>query len=377
VVAIAGDGFPTVDDVLQMRIIAKELAACVRARDCLLQCRRDREQTRHDIGVLEQSVAAIGAPADVTGARACLAKIETALAGLRDKRVEADNARCAAEESEGQLLTQHQELSIQITQLSGDVAASRADVVSARRQLDAAIALVPESHRTMATTIGARELQGLTDELAGLQDERVEEEFAALAQDRVLQADRERQLSEVEQQIAQLPPDARRCAADVEQEVSDAEAATRTAEQLYDQSSANAISAASPSSISPTLSEATPSMTAWLDCSGLRAFNLASFVEQSVESLRAPMRSLNGFRPANSDLSHPTPRVPERSICRCAAETAPSQLRSVTFQAGNGFGWPCRSRSLCVKGLEMRRGRLNRSSSMKDSVPWTGTVVWQ
>jgi DNA repair exonuclease SbcCD ATPase subunit len=235
VAAIAGEGFPTADDVLQMKAIAKELAARVRARDCLLQCRRERDQTNHDIGVLEQSVAAIGAPADVTGARADLAGIETALTGLRDNRAEVDTARVAAEECEGQFLTQQQELGTQITQLSGDVATARADVTSASRQLDAVIVLVPESYRARATTITASELQLLSDELAGLQDQQVEEEFAALAQDRVLQADRERQLSEVQRQIGQLPPDARRCAADVEKEVSDAEAATGTAEQLRDQ----------------------------------------------------------------------------------------------------------------------------------------------
>jgi DNA repair exonuclease SbcCD ATPase subunit len=235
VAAIAGDGFPTADDVVEMRAIAKELAARIRARDGLLQCRRDREQTTHDIGVLEQSVAAIGAPADVTVARADLGKIETSLSGLRDTRAEADNARGAAEECEGQLLTQQQELGGKITQLSGDVAAARADVTSAQKQLDTAIALVPDSHRSRATTIAESELQALTDELADLQGGQVEEEFAALAQDRVLQADRERQLSEVERQIGQVPPDARRCPCDVEKEVSDAEAASGTAEQLRDE----------------------------------------------------------------------------------------------------------------------------------------------
>jgi outer membrane murein-binding lipoprotein Lpp len=59
----------------------------------------------------------------------------------------------------GQLLTQQQELGGQITQLSGDVATARAHVTSARKQLEAATALVPESHRARATTIGASELQ--------------------------------------------------------------------------------------------------------------------------------------------------------------------------------------------------------------------------
>ena len=235
VAAIAGDGFPSAADIAQMRLIAKELAARVCARDCLLECQRDREQTTHDIGVLQQSVVAIGAPADVTSTRADLAKIKTALAGLRDTRGEADNACVAAKGFERQLLTQQQELGVQLMQLSSDVATARGDVSSARKQLNAAVALVPESHRAMATTIGAGELQALADELSALQDGKAEEEFAALAEDRILQADRERQLSEVERLIAQLPPDARRCAADVEQEVSDAEAATRTAEQLHDQ----------------------------------------------------------------------------------------------------------------------------------------------
>jgi exonuclease SbcC len=235
VVAIASDGFPTADDVVTMRAVAKQLAARARSRDSLLQQQRDREQTKRDIQLLERSVAAVGAPADVTSARTDLANIATALTGLRDKRGEADEERGAAEQSEGECLTQQQEFGGKIAQLTGAVAGAKAEVASARKQLDTAIALVPESHRATALTINEDELQALIDELDAVEGQHIEEEFAALAHDRALQAERERQLSTVERQITQLPPDARRCAADVEQELSDAEAATRTVEELHDQ----------------------------------------------------------------------------------------------------------------------------------------------
>jgi DNA repair exonuclease SbcCD ATPase subunit len=234
VIAIADDGFPTTDDIVAMRAIAKELPARTRSRDALLQKQRDREQTKRDIQVLEQSVAAVGAPADVSKTRIDLANIETVLTGLREQRAKADEARAAAEESESQLLIQQQELGVQIAQFSGDAAAARADVTSSKKQLKTAIALVPESHRGTATAITAQQLQALTNERDGLQGGGAEEEFAALADDRALQAERERQLSQLERQINQLPADARRSAAEVEQEVSDAEAATKNAEQLHD-----------------------------------------------------------------------------------------------------------------------------------------------
>jgi len=233
--AIASDWFPTADDLAEMRATMKDLAARTSHRDCLLQRRRDRDQTKHDIQILEQSVAAVGAPADVTNARTELAQIEEALLGLRDKRVEAEDLRVAAEQSEGNLLTQQQELTVQVAQLAGDVAGAKAGVASAEKQLDTAISLIPESHRATAAITTADELQVLTTELAGLAEGRVEEEFAALAEDRALKADRERQLSEVDQQIAQMPLDARHPVAEMERAVSNAEAATRNVEQLHDQ----------------------------------------------------------------------------------------------------------------------------------------------
>jgi len=233
--AITSDAFPSADDVVQIGITAKDLTTRTLHRGDLLERQRDREQTKHDIQILEQSVAAVGAPADVTNARTELVQIEEALVGLRKKRVEAEELRVAAERSEGQLLTQQQELAGQITQLAGYVAGARADVASAQKQLDTAIALVPESHRATAAITTADELRALTNELAGFAEGRVEEEFAALAEDRALQADRERQFSEVEQQIAQVPLEARRSVAELEREVSDAEAANRNAEQLHDQ----------------------------------------------------------------------------------------------------------------------------------------------
>src|SRR5262249_12950574 len=157
---------------------------------------REREQTRRDIQILEQSVAAVGAPADVTAARTELARIDAGLAGLRDRRSEAEQARLAAERSERYVMSQQQQLAVQVTQFAGHVARAEAEVASASRQLDVAIAAVPESHRATASTTTADELHAFADELARLEDDRTEEQFAALAQDRTLQLDRQRQLTE-------------------------------------------------------------------------------------------------------------------------------------------------------------------------------------
>jgi exonuclease SbcC len=175
---IASGCFPTADDLAEMRATVKHQTARTSHRDCLLEQRRDLEQTKRDIQILEQSVAAVGAPADVTHARTQLAQIEKGLAGLRDKRVEAEEQRVAAEQSEGEFVTQQQELAGQIAQLAGDVAGARAEVASTERQLDAAILLVPESHRATAVLTMADELRVLTNELAGLVEGGVESECA-------------------------------------------------------------------------------------------------------------------------------------------------------------------------------------------------------
>jgi exonuclease SbcC len=232
---IASESFPTTQDLVDIRAIAKDVKARIKHRDDLLAQQRGREQTKHDIQVLEQSLSAVGAPADVTDARTEVARVENSLIGQRAERTRTESRHSAAEKSEQEFLAQQQQLALQISQLTGDVGSARTEVASAQRGVNAAIAMVPDSHRATALTTPTDELTQLSDELSELAEGHVEEEFAALAEDRALQADRERQLEQVEQQITLVPVDARRAVVDIEQQVSKAETGTRKADERHDQ----------------------------------------------------------------------------------------------------------------------------------------------
>ena len=235
VAPIDADGFPTEGDVVAACATARELAARIRRRDDLLKQQRDRDQTQRDIQTLEGSVAAVGAPRDVTTARHALARIDEDLAGLRGKRAAAAKARDDAVQSEREATSAQHQLATRLTTLAGETTRAEGEVDSVRRALDAAIAALPEAHRQSAPSVSPEQLQALADELAGLRDSRVEEQLNALSEDRALQAERERQLSEVERQIGAVPEDARRPAAEVERGVATAESATRQAELLHDE----------------------------------------------------------------------------------------------------------------------------------------------
>ena len=145
-----------------------------------------------------------------------------------------EQARAAAESSERELLIQQQQLAIRITRIAGDVAREEAEVRSADKQLAGTIAALPETYRATAMTVTAEELQALAGENDRLENDKVEEQFTALAEDRVLEADRERQLARVEEQIAQLPAEACRSVAEVEAEVKSVETAVGEREKVHE-----------------------------------------------------------------------------------------------------------------------------------------------
>jgi DNA repair exonuclease SbcCD ATPase subunit len=234
VAAIADAGFPTPDDVVTIRTTAENLANRVRTRDELLVLQRDRDQTARDIQLLEQSISAVGAPADVDVARAEREQIELNLVAFGTSRSTAEQARAAAESNERESLFQQQQLAIRITGIAGDVAREEAEARSAGKELAATIAALPEAHRATAMAVTAEELQALDGEYGRLENDKVEEQFAALAEDRALQADRERQLALVEEQVAQLPTDACRSVAEVEADVKSADTAIGEGEKVHE-----------------------------------------------------------------------------------------------------------------------------------------------
>ena len=163
-----------------------------------------------------------------------MARVEKQLIELQANRDENEQGLKAALGSEEKLLGEEQELAERLPQLAGDVARAESAVCSTRQLLGEAVEAIPKSSRETALVTAPEVRQELADEVDQLERAKVEGRFEALAEDRALQSERERQLTEVHQQIAQLPEDAHRPVDEIEQEVTNAESVTGSAERLHE-----------------------------------------------------------------------------------------------------------------------------------------------
>jgi exonuclease SbcC len=220
------DGFPTAEDIADLRRLRAEVPARTRERERLSGLRRDRDACAADIATLEQAVRAVGAPPDVSAARAALADQEKTLGELNDERARTDLGLNDAEEAERSLAAQLTRLAGEVTSLSTRVGRAESAVSTASRRLTDAVQSVPAPYRDEPPETAA-----LSDELDRLEASSAERDFAAMAEDRALHADRLRQLEEAQGQLASVPEDARRPASDVLPEVTAAEQALQAAEE--------------------------------------------------------------------------------------------------------------------------------------------------
>jgi len=222
------DGFPTAEDLADLRRLRSELPQRTQERERLGGLRRKRDACATDIATLEQAARAIGAPPDVSAARVALAGQEEALVGLNIERTQTNQSLSDAEEAERTLASQVTQLAEQVTGLSTQVGGAENAVSAARRGLADVIQAVPASYRENAPEENAR----LPEELRELEASSAERDYAAMAEDRTLQADRLRQLDEAEGQLASVPADARRPASEVLPEVTAAEQALQAADEI-------------------------------------------------------------------------------------------------------------------------------------------------
>lgn len=225
---IEGDGFSTAEDLAELRRLRSELPQRTQERERLSGLRRDRDACSTDITTLEQAVRAIGAPPDVSAARIALADQEEALAGLNTERPQTNQSLTDAEEAGRTLASQLTQLTEQVTNLSTQVGRGENAVSAARRELTDAVQAVPAPYRENAPADNAR----LAEELKELEVSSAERDYASIAEDRTLQAERVRQLDEAERQLASVPEDARRPASEVLPEVTAAELASQAADEL-------------------------------------------------------------------------------------------------------------------------------------------------
>ena len=178
VAAVSNAGFPTPDDLITIRDTAEDLPNRDHAYSELRVLQGDREQTARDIRILEESVTAVGAPADVTAALADLKQIEQKLVTLRSSHSLAEDVRVAAESAESEGLFKQRELNLRVIQIAGAVAKEEAAIESAGSQRDAAIMTLPEMERATAITVTAEILRTHAEELSQLESDKVQEQFA-------------------------------------------------------------------------------------------------------------------------------------------------------------------------------------------------------
>jgi DNA repair exonuclease SbcCD ATPase subunit len=220
------DGFPTAADLNDLRRLRAGLPGQTRERDRLGKRQRDRDACAGDLATLEQAVRAVGAPSDVTAARAELSQGEQALRDLALERTQVDQARRDAEKAERDWGAQLTRLAGEITELSTQLGRAESAATAVRLRLSEAVEAVPEPYQSDVSVA----ITPLAEELEQLEASSAERDFAAMAEDRTLHADRTRQLVEAEQQIARVPPGAQRPAAEVLPEVTAAERALQTAD---------------------------------------------------------------------------------------------------------------------------------------------------
>jgi DNA repair exonuclease SbcCD ATPase subunit len=222
------DGFPTAEDLADLRRLRSELPQRTQERERLGGLRRKRDACAGDVTTLEQAVRAVGAPPDVSAARAELSSQELALVGLNTERTQTNQSLSDAEEAERTLASQVTQLAEQVTDLSTQVGGAENAVNTARRGLADALQAVPAPYRENPPAENAQ----LAEELKELEESSAESDYAAMAEDRTLQAERMRLLDEAGRQLAGVPEDARRPASEVLPEVPAAEQALQGADEL-------------------------------------------------------------------------------------------------------------------------------------------------
>lgn len=222
------DGFPTITDLDDLRQLKAKLLGCIQERDRLNDRRQARVTCAADLGTLEQAVHAVGAPTDVTAARAELSQLEQTLVGLHADRAQTEQLRRQAEQAESDLNVILTRLTAEVADLSTQVGRADSAEITARLRLTEAIRVLPEAYRENMAVASAP----LAEELEQLEASSAEQDLSAIAEDRTLHASRTQQLDEADRQIARIPADARRPSTDVLSEVTAAEQALQVADNL-------------------------------------------------------------------------------------------------------------------------------------------------
>ncbi len=152
----AAGTFPTETDVSAAREISRHVQARARARDAIRTACHERDATTASIATLEQAVRAIGAPADVTAARAELDRGQRCLSEYNRERTAAEQRRMDAEQAERVLGERVRAAAAEVNRLAGILGGAQAEAISARQTYDEAVRALPDGAMTWdAVTVAA------------------------------------------------------------------------------------------------------------------------------------------------------------------------------------------------------------------------------
>jgi exonuclease SbcC len=209
--------FPSQEEVNDARNHGRQLPGRIQFRNVLSALCRDRKINDEQIRTLTQAVQAIGAPVDMATVQVELTEHEQRLGDLnRDRATEDKNCR-KAELAEQRLSGQIRHAADQLNQLASSLGSAETKLDNARKAHEEAVANLPNGATSLDPVTIANELQRL-------EAAHVEREFEALASDRALRTEWERNLVDIQRQIEeQIPLNARRPPADVQSQVPEAE----------------------------------------------------------------------------------------------------------------------------------------------------------
>jgi exonuclease SbcC len=222
--------FPTEADLEELREAARKLTTRSARHEQLRVLRSERDQAAALIANLKQAVAAVGAPADVSQARAEAEAGDVRRNELEKERSAAEQSRIAAEAARSKAESQLQIAEHAARHLEGRFGAAEAKHQAAEREHGAAREALPGGSEDL-------DVEALRSECDRLEAAGVERDFAAVSDDAALKTDREARLIHLEGEIeARVPPEARKPSSELAREADAAERGTQDAERVRDRS---------------------------------------------------------------------------------------------------------------------------------------------
>ena len=218
-------GFPTASDLAEITQLSESVDTLDKRVRGLRQSKQDCDLQRAERKNKHDALARLGAqpqPDALAGERH---RLESELTELQNTRLAEDAARASAEMEERRLSGELKKVDAEGTRLTGNLAAAAADRAAAELRATDERKRLPAEWIPCADTFTDEQLATWCHELDSLDRTGVEQQSTALANDRAVQANREQQLRDLEEQIAKLPEDSRRPAASVELDVRTAEEA--------------------------------------------------------------------------------------------------------------------------------------------------------